>query len=239
MLFCRKYNGEGEAVKLAELLAVRPGVTAVVGGGGKTTLLRTLGEELAWEGHTVLLCTTTKIFPFPGLENLVSPAEKPLRAALDAHRLVCAGAPVPGTGKLTAPELSISCLASLAAYVLVEADGSAQRPVKAHAVYEPAVPPEANQTVLVVGAAGFGRPIREAAHRPELYAPLAGLPEAAPVTPEAEAAVLRAERLHDRVFINQAETREALDCAACLARLLDCPAAAGSLRRGEYTQCLR
>ena len=32
---------------LAEILGVRKGVTAVIGGGGKTTLLRTLGEELA------------------------------------------------------------------------------------------------------------------------------------------------------------------------------------------------
>ena len=32
---------------LAELLEVRPGVTAVIGGGGKTSLLRVLGEELA------------------------------------------------------------------------------------------------------------------------------------------------------------------------------------------------
>ena len=32
---------------LSQLLDIRPGVTAVIGGGGKTTLLRTLGEELA------------------------------------------------------------------------------------------------------------------------------------------------------------------------------------------------
>ena len=32
---------------LAKLLDIRPGVTAVIGGGGKTSLLRTLGEELA------------------------------------------------------------------------------------------------------------------------------------------------------------------------------------------------
>ena len=31
---------------LSQLLDIRPGVTAVIGGGGKTTLLRTLGEEL-------------------------------------------------------------------------------------------------------------------------------------------------------------------------------------------------
>ena len=42
------------------LLGVRPGMTALIGAGGKTTLLRRLGEELA-EGHRVLLCTTTKM----------------------------------------------------------------------------------------------------------------------------------------------------------------------------------
>ena len=67
MLFYGKKNDRGgNTVKLAELLTIRPGVTAVIGGGGKTTLLRTLGEELAGQ-HTVLLCTTTKIFPFPDL----------------------------------------------------------------------------------------------------------------------------------------------------------------------------
>ncbi len=224
-------------MELAELLEIRPGVTAVVGGGGKTALLRALGEELARRGRTVLLCASTKILPFPGLENLVSPAEGELRAALADYRLVCAGAPVPGTGKLTAPEVPMERLAGLADYVLVEADGSAGRPMKAHAAHEPVIPPLANQTVLVVGASGFGRPIAQAAHRPALYARLSGLPEAAAVTPEAEAAVLRTEALHNRVYVNQAETEEAFASAAGLARLLDCPVLAGSLRRGEYRQC--
>lgn len=228
---------EDGTVGLAELLEIRPGVTAVIGGGGKTTLLRTLGEELAGQGRRVVLCTTTKIYPFPRMENLVSPTEAALQAALENHRLVCAGAWVPGGEKLTAPELSMAQLAVLADYVLVEADGSAQRPVKAHALHEPVIPQQANQTIMIVGASGFGRPIVEAAHRPARYALLADLPETASVTPEAEAAVLRAESLHDRVYINQAETAAALRYAAALAGMLDCPAAAGSLRRGEYLQC--
>ena len=45
---------EGEcAMTLSQLLDIRPGVTAVIGGGGKTTLLRTLGEELAGQ-HPVV-----------------------------------------------------------------------------------------------------------------------------------------------------------------------------------------
>ena len=80
---------------LAKLLGIRPGVTAVIGGGGKTTLLRTLGEELAAGGKQVLLCTTTKILPFPGLPCARTGEE--LEALRREHRLLCAGTPVPGT----------------------------------------------------------------------------------------------------------------------------------------------
>ena len=67
---------------LSERLGIRPGVTAVIGGGGKTTLLRTLGEELAAGGARVLLCATTKIYPFDGLLNLADPTEEALAEAL-------------------------------------------------------------------------------------------------------------------------------------------------------------
>ncbi len=224
-------------MNLAELLSIRPGVTAVIGGGGKTALLRALGAELAADGARVLLCATTKLFPFDGLPNLADPTETALAEALEARRLVCAGTPVPETGKLTAPGIPVARLAALADYVLAEADGAAGRPLKAHAPHEPVIPPEANQTVLVIGASGFGRPIAEAAHRPALYARLAGAEESAPASLETEAAVLLAEGLHTRVFINQVETAEARRQAAALAARLSCPVLAGSLRRKERYPC--
>lgn len=219
---------------LSQLLDIRPGVTAVIGGGGKTTLLRALGEELAGR-HTVLLCTTTNIFPFPDLPCARTAAE--LDALRPGHRLLCAGTDVPGTGKLTAPETPMALLAERFDYVLVEADGAARRPLKAHAPHEPVVPPEADQTICVVGASGFGRPISEAAHRPERYALLAGVSEAAEAAPETEAAVLTAEGLHTRIYVNQVETPSALADAKALAALLDCPVLAGSLHRKEYVPC--
>ena len=224
-------------MNLAELLSIRSGITAVIGGGGKTTLLRALGTELAADGARVLLCATTKLFPFADLPNLADPTETALAEALEARRLVCAGTPVPGTGKLTAPNIPVARLAALADYVLAEADGAAGRPLKAHAPHEPVIPPEANQTVLVIGASGFGRPIAEAAHRPALYARLAGAEESAPASPETEAAVLLAEGLHTRVFINQVETAEARRQAAALAARLSCPVLAGSLMRKERYPC--
>ena len=221
-------------MELSRLLDIRPGVTAVIGGGGKTTLLRILGEELAGR-HTVLLCTTTKIFPFPDLPCARTAAE--LDQLRRSHRLLCAGTDLPGTGKLAAPETPMALLAGRFDYVLVEADGAARRPLKAHAPHEPVVPAEADQTICVVGVSGVGRPISEAAHRPERYALLAGVPETAEAAPETEASVLRAEGLHDRIYVNQVETLWELADARALAALLDCPVLAGSLQRGEYFSC--
>ena len=221
-------------MELAKLLDIHSGVTAVIGGGGKTNLLRTLGEELA-ERNRGLLCTTTKIFPFPGLPCAMTAEElDSLRREL---RLMCAGTPVPGTEKLTAPPVPMAELAAWFDYVLVEADGSAQRPFKAHASHEPVIPAEASQVICVVGASGFGKPIREATHRPELYAQLAGVSVEDPVAPETEAAVLQAEGLHHRIYVNQVETRQDLAAAEALAALLDCPVLAGSLHRREYFTC--
>lgn len=228
-------------MELASLLGLRPGVTAVAGGGGKTTLLRTLGEELAAAGHTVLLCATTKFYPFPELPNLEDPGEAELAAALKRQRLVCAGTPVPGTGKLTAPALPMDRLAALADYVLAEADGSAGRPFKAHAAHEPVIPGPANQVLYVMGASGFGRPVREAVHRPERFQALTGLGPEEPVTPEAAAKALRMEAPAAwpsvRVFVNQAEDAAAMTAARRLAERLPWPVLAGSLRKGVYAIC--
>ena len=61
--------------------------------------------------------------------------------------------------------------------MIVEADGAKRLPLKAHAAHEPVIPPEANQTILVVGASGFGRPMCETVHRAPLAAQALGVPE--------------------------------------------------------------
>ena len=76
---------------------------------------------------------------------------------------------------------------------------------------------------LVLGAGGFGKPVRDACHRPERYAERAGLTMDAPVTPEAAARVIRAEGCGDRLFVNQVEDEARYRLAAELAGLLSCP----------------
>jgi molybdenum cofactor cytidylyltransferase len=75
--------------------------------------------------------------------------------------------------------------------VLVEADGSRQRPLKAPADHEPVVPGWARQVVVVAGLSGLGQRLNaEAVHRPEIFSRLSGLPMEEAVTLEALERVL-------------------------------------------------
>ena len=189
-------------MELRELLEIGPGLTALIGGGGKTTLMYHLASELRQQG-----------------------------TVLRRRGIACAGTPME-QGKLPAP--AIDNWETMADFVLVEADGSAGRPFKAHADWEPVLPEERQATVLVMGADGFGKPISRMAHRPELYARLAGATEDQEVTPELAARVVRLEGLHDRVFLNQVDRAEEWPLARRLAAVLDCPVTAGTLREGRW-----
>ena len=220
---------------LEQSLAIRPGLTAIIGGGGKTTLLYALAREASKHAR-VIVCTTTHIFPPAHLPCLTDGSVESVRQALEKTRCVCVGTKNE-LGKFSAPKILFSELLELAEYVFVEADGSKHRPLKAHADYEPVIPPEANQTILVLGVSGLGKPIVRAAHRPALYAQKLGVPENTIVTPELAARLLNLEALHTRVLVNQAETKEELALARELAGFLSCPVAAGALQK-ENVICL-
>lgn len=230
-----------EKFNLPELLNLQKGITSIIGGGGKTTLLYTLGKALSISSSPsaqdrVLLCTTTRMYPYPDLPFARNLSE--LDRLSSQSPLLCAGTLLSDTNKITMPDfLSFSALSDRFDYILIEADGSAQKPLKAHAPYEPVIPPESNQTILLIGASGFGQPISQATHRPERYAQLAGVPIQTTASPETEAAVLIAEGLPDRIFINQVESPPALIMAKRLAKLVSCPVLAGSLWKGVYVRC--
>ena len=152
---------------------------SVIGSGGKTTFLRYLSDRLP---GTVILTTSTHIWPFPDIP-LVDAASgdrdlvrQELCSALARGRIVCLGKSEP-SGKLADPSQVIlfEDLLSLADHVLVEADGAAGRPLKAHRPWEPVIPSCSGLTVCLVGASGIGKPVAEACHCPDLFASLAGI----------------------------------------------------------------
>ena len=103
---------------ISALLGVERGVTALIGGGGKTTLMYTLAEELRHRG-TVVVTTSTHI-QRPEQYPVLTAADD-VAAALAEHGAVCVASESP-EGKLCAPALSFEALAALADFVLVEAD---------------------------------------------------------------------------------------------------------------------
>ena len=226
----RRTEQDAEA-GLAELLGIRRGLTAIIGGGGKTGLLYVLAEELRGRGR-VIVTTSAKIRRPEHLPVLDPRDPAELRAALAASP-VCLGSPWP-EGKLAAPTLGFSALCQAADWVLTEADGSRGLPAKAHAAHEPVIPAEAGQVILVLGADAFGQPIARVCHRPERFAALAGCGLHEALSPALWARVIRAEGYGNIIYVNKCETEAAWRDAAALAGLLDRPVIAGSLRQGMF-----
>jgi molybdenum cofactor cytidylyltransferase len=223
-------------------------VVALTGGGGKTTLMFRLADELIAAGQHVVTTMTTKIFVSQMARAPLCLAVEPhgehallaqLPEALPEHgHVLVTGGTVVEEDKAAGvtPEF-VDRLAAHPAVdaVIVEADGSRRRPFKAPAAHEPVIPARATIVVPVVGLDVVGRPLTaDAVHRPELVAALVdatttGAALGDPVTPELIAAVLAhpaggakgvppAARLIP--FLNKAEDAAALAAARRIARRL-------------------
>lgn len=153
-----------------------PELVAMVGGGGKTSLLFALGRMLPGR---VVMTTTTRIFAAQmKLATAVCLAAdlSSLTQKLDTHGRVLVVGEVAGEKAFgVPPDLPARLLARPDVdHVLVEADGSRMRPIKAPAAHEPVIPPETTLVVPVAGIDALAAPLAQAAHRPELVLALIG-----------------------------------------------------------------
>jgi probable selenium-dependent hydroxylase accessory protein YqeC len=179
-------------------------VVALVGGGGKTGALQLLVRELTVAGRSVIATTTTAMFlrelavvgpvllgPIAGS----SPAglEKALAGGLAVAVALGQGAGGKVVG-LPPAEIDTLWARSLVDYVIVEADGSRGKPLKAFAAHEPQLPSATGTIVQVAGLdAVGGRLDDEHVHRPELLAGALGVPLGSELTPGLVAAALRCQ----------------------------------------------
>ncbi len=147
----------------------RPELVAFVGGGGKTSLMFALAAALPGR---VVMTTTTRIF---AAQTKHAPAVvyeddlAPLGDALAAHGRCLVVGRVEGDKALGVdPGLPGHLLARGGVdYVLVEADGSRMRPIKAPAGHEPVIPPDTTLLVPMAGMDALEGTIEEVGHRPE------------------------------------------------------------------------
>ena len=200
---------------------------SLVGAGGKTSLMFALAGELALAGQRVLVTTTTHIFR-PAGEVVLEPDPAALAETL-------AGRPLPGESLVLAkgekptsygaklfghePEVIDSLwLDQTAEYVLVEADGSKRRPLKAPRKHEPVIPAQTTAVAGLIGMSALGQKAdEETVFGFREFVELTGLEPGEVVRPEHAAALI----IHPRglfksappeanlvVFLNQAEAEE-------------------------------
>lgn len=177
-------------------------VAHLIGGGGKTSLMFRAAHELASRGERVITTTTTKILKSEPQETPIvllgrsDPAEA--REQLQLHlqstnHVTVAWATLPNN-KLEgiAPEIVDELHQSqLADRILVEADGSAGRSLKAHADHEPVISRAADCVVMVIGIDCIGAVLDDrAVHRSALFAQRISRPTGSTITIHDVAAIV-------------------------------------------------
>jgi molybdenum cofactor cytidylyltransferase len=207
---------------------------ALTGSGGKTTALFQLARSLSGTGaRPVIVSATTHLHinqikladshwtgdnprNFSSLEN-------------DLHGVILVTGPVDGDRTMGLDDPTIHWLHEFCNHhslpLLIEADGSRQRPLKAPLDNvslllggEPPIPDFVAAVAVVVGLSGLGQPLTgEFVHRPEVFSRLSGLAMGATISSEALLHVLthplggmknipaQARRL---VLLNQADSPE-------------------------------
>jgi len=228
---------------IRESLRIQPKeVIALVGGGGKTTAMFRLAEELVAQGKRVITTTTTRIFAAqinlaPFCLSLAAPLDKrgwgDLRVALKSHpHILIVGETDAEQKALGVPREFVDELIALNEIdaVVYEADGARMRPFKAPAAHEPVIAASTTLFIPVVGIRAIGAPLDEKnTHRPEIIARVGNTELGQPISSELVARVVShpGAGLKDKprgarviALVNQVESKEHLGSARDIARRL-------------------
>lgn len=146
-------------------------ILSFVGGGGKTTTIFTLGEELKYLGKKVLITTSTNIsnpkegYDYYFLGNI--PGDfKPTNGSITIVGEEAKGRKLVG---LSLKKLDKIIEDKIFHYILIEADGAKRMPIKALAKHEPVVSKYTTKTFGIIGIDSLDKLIKKIVHRPELF----------------------------------------------------------------------
>ena len=212
------------SLALAKALRVKPTpCLAFIGSGGKTTAMFQLARELP---PPVIITATTHLGTWQielADKHIITETPAPieeLKHGLNGVILVTGVF----DGDRTKPinKNVLNWLHQFCGFhsipLLIEADGSRQKPLKAWAEHEPPIPSFVEQVIEVIGLPGIGKPLNiEHVHRPEIFSKLSGLNADETVTAEALTHVLRHPEgglknippgARKSILLNQADTPE-------------------------------
>ncbi len=167
---------------------------ALIGAGGKTSLMFSLAHAFQRRGIKVITATTTRIlFPTPEQSShvLLCSKQQDISARLEKElentgHVTLAKRILPGNKLEGLPCSALEEIfgQSSAQRMIVEADGARTLPLKAPGANEPVVPAAADLYIGVAGLDCIGRPLsKDTTFRPQQVAALTGLAMGADITP--------------------------------------------------------
>jgi molybdenum cofactor cytidylyltransferase len=221
---------------LAQALRLRSAsCMAFIGAGGKTTAIFQIARELQ---QPVIVTATSHLGVWQigwADKHIITETAAPLEELEHGLRgiLLITGA-IEGERTKPVNRDLLDWLRQFCGYhsipLLIEADGSRQRPLKAWAEHEPPIPPFVDSVVQVVGLSGLGKPLREEfVHRVDIFSNLSGVSVGEPITPEALIRILTDPasgtrnipvRARKVLLFNQADTPELQSLAKGLSQSL-------------------
>jgi probable selenium-dependent hydroxylase accessory protein YqeC len=183
------------------------GVVSLVGAGGKTSLMFRLAQAFSEAGESVLSTTTTKIMmPDRHQSPQIILAASPQAVLEKAKKLLKDTPHISAVSPRLAdhpdkvigfdPEIVDQFYESgLFRWIVVEADGAAQKPMKVPADHEPVIPAATGWLIGVVGLKVIDKPLNpQWVFRHDLYSEITGLSPGEMVTEASVCAAITHEK---------------------------------------------
>jgi len=155
-------------------------IIAVVGSGGKTTLIKKLATGYRSEGKAVFVTATTHMFIEE--DTLLTDDANTIIGVLRETGYAMAGIPDGEKIKPLSRE-TFDAVCTCADVVLVEADGSRRRPLKYPNATEPVIPENTDEIIVVCGLNAIGKKAKDVCHRLELVKTCLGIDDNTVITP--------------------------------------------------------
>lgn len=220
-------------------------VVSIIGAGGKTSLMFQLAEEARDAGMKVLVTTSTRIFiPRPDQYRAID-----LRGeGFSPSQMTGAGIYVVGVSDAESGKMCGVTDDEVVAFkenfdlILIEADGSAQKPLKGWKDTEPVISPQTTKTIGVLDIQTIGQAMTsELIHRLDIFLELVGAGAGQQVSlNHLKAIVTHKNGLFEKaqgsiqLFINKVETRlHQSDAQWLKQRLKGVYTVSGSLHQGN------
>ncbi len=210
---------------------------SLVGAGGKTTALFQLGEELVRRGTpSVILTNTTHLgaWQVSLAEQHIVATDPNMFGEIPPYGVILVTGDFDNGRATPVDKIILNWLREYCEGknipLLIEADGSRQKSLKAPAAHEPPIPEFTDTVIVVAGLGTLGKPLTdEHVHRAEIFSQLGGLPLNQIITPDTLGRVLAHPQgglknipPHARrvVLLNQADTPELQSIGGDMARAL-------------------